>query len=184
MVRVSRIDMALSIHSVAVVKHGSRTWKPAVFKVEGEQCIKLNTYDFNLVSIIASMAGIDIKGAAKMKPSVAIQQGLKDLESSRNRAQAEHLDPRSDDAQPLAKKARRTRCDLAEKRDSPSTCEVLLVNGVAACFFAPSSGLRPDRHQTHGVERDERAGVHRRGWCEHVTDADRLRGQKRKEQKY
>ena len=67
--------MALSIHSVVVVKHGSRTWMPTVFNIEGEQCIKLHTYDFNFVSIIASMAGIDIKGSAKLKPSLVRQHG-------------------------------------------------------------------------------------------------------------
>ena len=60
------------------------------------------------------------------------------MKAARSKAQSEPLDPSReackpsllDDAQPLAKKARRTRCYIAEKRDNPSTCEVLLDNGV------------------------------------------------------
>ena len=71
--------------------------------------------------------------------------GFSNLKLTRNKAQAEHLDPSRavskqslfDDAQPVVKKARRTRDELAEKRDNPSTCEVLLDNGVAVWLERP-----------------------------------------------
>ena len=84
--------MALSIEHVAIVKCGGYTWKPNLFEVNGTTCVLIAPYDFGSVSIVAAMAGIDIRGTAARKPSLNALDGYTDLKNRRNATQAALLD--------------------------------------------------------------------------------------------